>query len=62
MSALDGAASFGAAEGDEYEPDSDDDVDLADLEDELLKDEVAAEAGVEKEEVDELQESKRLKR
>jgi len=34
MSALDGAASFGEAEGDEYEPDSDDDVDLADLEDE----------------------------
>ena len=31
MSALDGAATFGQAEGDEYEPDSDDDVDLGDL-------------------------------
>ena len=31
-SALDGATNFGQAEGDEYEPDSDDDVDLADLE------------------------------
>ena len=35
LSALDGAANFGDAQGDEYEPDSDDDVDLDDLDPDL---------------------------